>query len=70
MTAAAANSLLRAIAGLWYASSGGIPRPPASEVLFLPQQPYMQFGTLRSQLLYPDKTSTVPGCAPAACWSR
>ncbi|GEC94870.1 ABC transporter ATP-binding protein [Zoogloea ramigera] len=54
------SSLLRAIAGLWYAGSGSILRPPASEMLFLPQQPYMQFGTLRSQLLYPHKTGTVP----------
>ncbi|MBL8435602.1 MAG: ABC transporter ATP-binding protein/permease [Zoogloea sp.] len=53
------SSLLRAIAGLWYAGSGSILRPPASEMLFLPQQPYMQFGTLRSQLLYPHKTGTV-----------
>ena len=29
-------------------------------MLFLPQQPYMQFGTLRSQLLYPHKAGTVP----------
>ena len=54
------SSLLRAIAGLWYAGSGSILRPPANEMLFLPQQPYMQFGTLRSQLLYPHKSGTVP----------
>ena len=54
------SSLLRAIAGLWYAGSGSILRPPANEMLFLPQQPYMQFGTLRSQLLYPHKAGTVP----------
>ena len=53
------SSLLRAIAGLWYAGSGSIQRPPPNEMLFLPQQPYMQFGTLRSQLLYPHKSGTV-----------
>ena len=54
------KSSLRAIAGLWYAGSGSILRPPPSEMLFLPQQPHMQFGALRSQLLYPHKAGTVP----------
>ncbi|MDE2401189.1 MAG: ABC transporter ATP-binding protein/permease [Burkholderiales bacterium] len=49
------SSLLRAIAGLWYAGSGTIVRPRPEDLLFLPQQPYMLAGTLRSQLLYPNK---------------
>ena len=49
------SSLLRAIAGLWYSGSGTIIRPGPEEILFLPQQPYMLPGTLRSQLLYPYK---------------
>ena len=53
------SSLLRAIAGLWYAGSGSILRPPPEEMLFLPQQPYMQVGTLRSQLLYPHRTGAM-----------
>ncbi|MEW6513828.1 MAG: ABC transporter ATP-binding protein/permease [Pseudomonadota bacterium] len=47
------SSLLRALAGLWYRGSGRITSPPAQEILFLPQQPYMILGSLRSQLLYP-----------------
>ncbi|MDB5792246.1 MAG: transporter ATP-binding protein [Massilia sp.] len=47
------SSLLRAMAGLWRTGSGTVRHPPAEEVFFLPQRPYMQFGTLRSQLLYP-----------------
>ncbi len=47
------SSLLRAIAGLWQTGSGCIHRPPISEILFLPQRPYMLLGTLRTQLLYP-----------------
>ncbi|HRL76091.1 MAG TPA: ABC transporter ATP-binding protein/permease [Candidatus Accumulibacter phosphatis] len=47
------SSLLRAIAGLWRSGSGRIMQPEASEMLFLPQRPYMLLGTLRSQLLYP-----------------
>ncbi len=47
------SSLLRAIAGLWNSGSGSISRPDLSEMLFLPQRPYMVLGTLRDQLLYP-----------------
>ncbi len=49
------SSLLRAIAGLWYCGSGRIVRPRPEDILFLPQQPYMILGTLRSQLLYPNR---------------
>ncbi len=51
------SSLLRAIAGLWHSGSGRIFRP--DEMLFVPQQPYMILGTLRSQLLYPDADRVV-----------
>ncbi|MBF2049397.1 MAG: ABC transporter ATP-binding protein/permease [Leptolyngbya sp. IPPAS B-1204] len=48
------SSLLRAIAGLWNTGTGQIVRPDLSEMLFLPQRPYMVLGTLRDQLLYPN----------------
>ena len=54
------SSLLRAIAGLWRSGSGKIIRPGPEELLFLPQQPYMLLGTLRSQLLYPNKEIPIP----------
>jgi len=47
------SSLLRAIAGLWDSGEGRVVRPPLSEILFLPQRPYMVLGSLRDQLLYP-----------------
>ncbi|MGV3679015.1 MAG: ABC transporter ATP-binding protein/permease [Acidovorax sp.] len=47
------SSLLRAIAGLWRTGSGAVQHPPMEEVFFLPQRPYMQTGTLRSQIIYP-----------------
>ncbi len=47
------SSLLRAVAGLWDAGSGCIVRPAAQQLLFLPQRPYMVWGSLRQQLLYP-----------------
>ena len=48
------SSLLRAIAGLWRTGSGTIQHPPLEDVFFLPQQPYLQASTLRSQLIYPS----------------
>lgn len=47
------SSLLRAIAGLWRTGSGLVQHPPMDQVFFLPQRPYIQPGTLRSQLIYP-----------------
>jgi putative ATP-binding cassette transporter len=51
------SSLLRAIAGLWHTGSGVIRHPPFEGMFFLPQQPYLQAGTLRSQLIYPSVQS-------------
>ena len=47
------SSVLRAIAGLWNSGSGAIYRPDLSQMLFLPQKPYMIMGTLYNQLIYP-----------------
>jgi putative ATP-binding cassette transporter len=48
------SSLLRAIAGLWNSGTGTIVRPEPTQILFLPQRPYLVLGTLRDQLLYPN----------------
>jgi vitamin B12/bleomycin/antimicrobial peptide transport system ATP-binding/permease protein len=53
------SSLLRAIAGLWRTGSGKVLRPPLTEILFLPQRPYMISGTLRDQLSYPNLDTNV-----------
>jgi putative ATP-binding cassette transporter len=53
------SSLLRAIAGLWDRGSGTIHRPPLEDFFFLPQQPYLQPGSLRSQLIYPSSQSSL-----------
>ena len=53
------SSLLRAIAGLWTSGTGLISRPNLSEMLFLPQRPYMILGSLRDQLLYPQTSQDV-----------
>ncbi|KAF8070971.1 Abcd2 [Scenedesmus sp. PABB004] len=48
------SSLLRVLAGLWTSGSGVVRGPPASELFFLPQRPFMPLGSLRSQLTFPD----------------
>ncbi|MEA5513960.1 ABC transporter ATP-binding protein/permease, partial [Nodularia sp. UHCC 0506] len=47
------TSLLRAIAGLWVHGKGTIERPTNEHIVFLPQRPYMSWGSLRQQLIYP-----------------
>jgi putative ATP-binding cassette transporter len=47
------TSLMRALAGIWREGGGSVTRPALSEVMFLPQRPYMILGTLRDQLTYP-----------------
>jgi putative ATP-binding cassette transporter len=46
------TSLMRATAGLWKSGQGTIHRPALTQIMFLPQQPYLTLGTLRDQLLY------------------
>ncbi len=57
------SSLLRAIAGLWTQGGGRIEHPPLEDVFFLPQRPYLQTGTLRSQLIYPSTHSELDDAA-------
>jgi putative ATP-binding cassette transporter len=57
------SSLLRAIAGLWHSGTGTVQHPAWDQVLFLPQQPYLQPGTLRSQLAYPAPTCALDDAA-------
>jgi putative ATP-binding cassette transporter len=48
------SSLLRVIAGLWNTGAGEVTRPGGSDMLFMPQQPYLPLGDLRCQLTYPQ----------------
>ena len=52
-TGAGKSSLMRAIAGLWRFGSGRILRPPANEIMFMPQKPYLILGSIRQQIQYP-----------------
>ncbi len=53
------SSLLRLIAGLWNTGTGRLVRPNLAEMMFLPQSPYLILGTLREQLLYPNRNLVV-----------
>jgi putative ATP-binding cassette transporter len=46
--------LFRAIAGLWPWGSGKVALPASDGVTFMPRQPYIPLGTLRSALMYPS----------------
>lgn len=48
------SSILRVIAGLWNSGKGVVVRPEVSQILFLPQRPYMILGSLRDQITYPN----------------
>ena len=48
------STLIRALAGLWPWGQGSILVPEGKSIAFVPQQPYMPLGALRSVLTYPD----------------
>lgn len=52
------SSLFRCLAGLWPAAAGRIVRP-SGRCLFLPQRPYLSSGTLRDELIYPDRFARI-----------
>jgi putative ATP-binding cassette transporter len=47
------STLFRAVAGIWPFGCGEIRGPRASDILFLPQKPYLPIGTLREVVSYP-----------------
>lgn len=51
------SSLLRAMAGLWRTGQGTVQHPPLADMFFLPQRPYLQSDTLRSQIIYPSQAT-------------
>jgi putative ATP-binding cassette transporter len=53
------STLFRAIAGIWPFGRGEIRGPRGTQVLFLPQKPYLPIGTLREVVSYPMPTGGV-----------
>lgn len=49
------SSLIRCLSGLWRTFDGNISRP--GSVLFLPQKPYLPYGNLHDQIMYPLTTA-------------
>ena len=60
------SSLFRVMAGLWPLQAGEVALPPARDVFYLSQRPYLVAGTLRDQLLYPHPPAAVWAATPAA----
>lgn len=51
------TSLLRCLSGLWRTFDGEIHRP--SSTFFLPQRPYLPYGSLQDQIIYPLTSESV-----------
>ncbi|GAA5981101.1 hypothetical protein JCM5350_007154 [Sporobolomyces pararoseus] len=47
------TAISRVLAGLWPIFEGTVRRPQDSEIMFLPQRPYLSSGSLRDQIIYP-----------------
>lgn len=45
------------MAGLWRTGQGTVQHPPLADMFFLPQRPYLQPDTLRSQIIYPSQAT-------------
>lgn len=47
------STMFRMLAGMWPWGAGTIELPPRSAMAFLPQRPYLPYGTLRAAVSYP-----------------
>ncbi|HVY53792.1 MAG TPA: ABC transporter ATP-binding protein/permease [Gammaproteobacteria bacterium] len=53
------STFIRVIAGIWPFGSGEVERPNQTEVMYLPQKPYVPIGSLRDALLFPSTDSNI-----------
>ncbi|BGP19590.1 hypothetical protein JCM10213_009317 [Rhodosporidiobolus nylandii] len=47
------TAITRVLSGLWPVFEGVVSRPDDSQIMFLPQRPYLSSGSLRDQIIYP-----------------
>jgi putative ATP-binding cassette transporter len=64
------STLFRAIAGLWPWGSGRILLPKRSDMMFMPQRPYLPLGTLRAAVTYPEPPGAFGDAAVRAAVDR
>lgn len=48
------TSIFRVLRNLWPLRSGIIRKPNYKDIFYVPQRPYLPFGTLRDQIIYPS----------------
>lgn len=68
--AAGKTTLFRALAGMWPWGAGTIRLPARETMTFLPQQPYLPFGTLRAAVCYPAGADRFDAAAVTAALER
>ena len=64
------TTLFRALAGMWPWGAGTLRLPPRETMTFMPQRPYLPFGTLRAAVCYPAEPGRFDEAAVVAALER